>query len=95
MLHADQIKEAQSKLNQCRGGLVAKLYVTLETPWPIACHAPLSVRYPRQEYRSSLPFLSPWDLPDPGIKPTSSALQVGSLTVTELIFKIFLRQWIL
>ena len=29
----------------------------------------------RQEYRSRLPFLSPGDLPNPGIEPRSSALQ--------------------
>ena len=33
--------------------------------------ASLSIRFPRQEYRSGLPFPSPGDLPDPGIKPTS------------------------
>jgi len=33
----------------------------------------------RQEYWSGLPFLSPRDLPDPGIEPRSPALQVDSL----------------
>ena len=33
----------------------------------------------RQEYWSGLPFLSPGDLPDPGIKPRSPALQADSL----------------
>ena len=33
----------------------------------------------RQEYWSGLPFPSPGDLPDPGIKPKSPALQVDSL----------------
>ena len=37
----------------------------------------------RQEYWSGLPFPSPGDLPDPGIKPRSPALQVDSL-LTEL-----------
>ena len=41
------------------------------TPWTVACQALLSVRFPRQEYWSGLPFPSPGDLPDPGIKPTS------------------------
>jgi len=36
-----------------------------------------------QEYWSGYPILSPGDLPDPGIKPGSPALQVGSLE-TEL-----------
>ena len=50
------------------GGLVAKLCPTLETPWAVARQAPLSVGFPRQEYWSGLPFLSPGDLPNPGIK---------------------------
>ena len=39
--------------------------------------------FSRQEYWSGLPFLSPGDLPDPGIKPGSPALQADSL-LTEL-----------
>ena len=35
--------------------------------------------FSRQEYWSALPFPSPGDLPDPGIKPMSSALQADSL----------------
>ena len=35
--------------------------------------APLSMRFPREEYRSGLPFPSPGDLPDPGIEPASPA----------------------
>ena len=41
------------------------------TPWTVTCQAPLSVEFPKQEYWSGLPFPSPQDLPDPGIKPTS------------------------
>ena len=37
----------------------------------------------RQEYLSGLPFPSPGDLPDPGIKPGSPALQADFL-LTEL-----------
>ena len=44
------------------------------TPWPITFQAPLSVGFPRQEYWSGLLLLSPGDLPDPGIEPTSPAL---------------------
>ena len=33
--------------------------------------APLSMEFPKQQYWSGLPFLSPGDLPDPGIEPTS------------------------
>ena len=41
-----------------------------ETPPTIAQHAPLSMRFSRQEYWMGLPFLSLGDLPDPGIEPT-------------------------
>ena len=44
------------------------------TPWTVACQAPLSVGFPRQEYWSGLPFPSPGDLPDPGIKPRLSCI---------------------
>ena len=44
------------------------------TPWTIAHQALLSIEFPRKEYWSGLPFLSPEDLPDLGIKPMSSAL---------------------
>ena len=56
------------------GGLVAKSCPTLATPWSVACQAPLSVGFPRQEYLSRLLFLSPGDLPDPGIELGSPAL---------------------
>ena len=42
--------------------------------------APLSMGFPRQEYWRGLPFPSPGDLPNPGIKPTSPALAGGSFT---------------
>ena len=61
------------------GGLVAKLCLTLATPWTVDRQAPLSISFPRQEYWSGLPFPSPGDLSDPGIEPGSPALQVGSL----------------
>ena len=43
------------------------------TPWTVSRQAPLSVGFLRQEYWSGLPFLSPGDLPDPGIKLESPA----------------------
>ena len=49
------------------------------TPWTVARQAPLSMEFSRQEYWSGLPFLSPGDLPDPGIKPGFPALQADSL----------------
>ena len=45
------------------------------TPWIVAYQAPLSMGFSRQEYWSGLPFPSPRDLPNPGIKPRSPALQ--------------------
>ena len=52
------------------------------TSWPIACQAPLSIEFPRQEYWSGLPFSSSGDLPDPEIKPASPALHVDSLPLS-------------
>ena len=42
----------------------------------VAYQAPLSMGFSRQEYWSEVPFPFPGDLPDPGIKPWSPALQV-------------------
>ena len=49
-------------------------------PWTVARQTPLSMGFPRQEYWSGLPFPSPGDLPDPGIKPVSPALQADSFS---------------
>ena len=61
------------------GGLFAKSCPTLVTPWTVALQAPLSLAFSRQEYWSGLPFPSPGELPDPGIKPGSPALQADFL----------------
>ena len=55
----------------------------LQPSWTVACQAPLSMGFSRQEYWGGLPFPSPGDLPSPGIKPGSPVLQAGSLP-TEL-----------
>ena len=49
------------------------------TPWSVACQAPLSMGFFRQEYWSGLPFSYPGDLPNPGMKPRSPVLQADSL----------------
>ena len=54
------------------------------TPWAVACRAPLSMEFSSQEYWSVLPFLSPGDLPNPGIKPEFPALQADSLPPSHL-----------
>ena len=54
------------------------------TPWTRAQQAPLSLESPRQEYWSGLPLLSPGDIPDPRIEPTSPAWQADSLPLSHL-----------
>ena len=55
----------------------AQLFVT---PWLIAHQVSLSMEFSKQEYWSGLPFPTPGNLPNPGIKPGSLALEAGSLT---------------
>ena len=45
----------------------------------VACQAPLSMGFSRQEHWSGLPRHPPGDLPDPVIEPRSPALQMDSL----------------
>ena len=52
--------------------------------WTVACQPPLSMGFSRQEYWNGLPFPSPEDLPDPGIKPISLVLQADSLPLSNL-----------
>ena len=49
------------------------------TPWTIAYQASPSMGFSKQEYWSGLPFPSSGNLPDPGIKPGSPALQADAL----------------
>ena len=54
------------------------------TLWPVAYQVPLSMGFSRQEYWNGLPFLLPWDLPNPGLKPASlmsPALACGFFTL--------------
>ena len=59
--------------------LVAQLCLTLCDPMGTSPPASSVHGILREEYRSGLPFLSPGDLPDPGIKLMSPVLQVDSL----------------
>ena len=52
---------------------------SLRLPWTVACQAPPSLGFSRQEYWSGLPFPSPEDLLDPGIELGSPALQADPL----------------
>ena len=52
-------------------------------PWTIACQAPLSMGFSRQEYCNGLPFPPPGDLLELGIKPWSPACQTDSLPLSD------------
>ena len=53
-----------------------ELFVTL---WTVAYQASLSMGFSRQGYWSGLAFLSPGDLPNPGVEPESPPLQADAL----------------
>ena len=55
------------------------------TPWTVAYQAPPSMGFSRQEHWSGLPFPSPGDLPDAGIKPGSPAFQAETSTSIPLL----------
>ena len=78
------------------GALFAKSCLTLVTPWTVACQAPLSLEFSRQEYLSGLPFSSPGDLPNPSIKPVSLAL-AGRFFTTKLSgkpsYEVYSMNW--
>ena len=68
------------------------------TLWTVACQAPPSVGFSRQEYWSGLPFPSPGDFPDPWIEPASPAVQADSLPLshpTALAREDHVTQWCL
>ena len=71
------------------------------TQGTVACQAPLSMEFSRQEYCSGLPFPSPGDLANPGIEPRSPTLQADSLPAVPqgkpqktLVVSLPLLQWI-
>ena len=55
------------------------LFATL---WTVAHQAPLSMGFSWQDYWNGLPCCPPGDLPDPGIKLVSPALQLDSLPLS-------------
>jgi len=65
------------------------------TPWTEAYQAPLAMGFFfRQEYWSGLPFPSPRDLADPGIKPTSPARAGRFFTIPQQSFVILrVKDW--
>ena len=73
------------------GGEVIQSCLTLATPRTVACQAPLSMDFSRQEYWSSHSFHSPEYLPNPGIEGRSHRRQIlyclsyqGSPTATHI-----------
>ena len=63
------------------------------TPWTVAHQASLSMGFPRQEYWSELPFPSPGDLPNPGIKSGLLHWQADSLPLSHLGSPVILMYW--
>ena len=51
--------------------LCGHVAVTFLTPWTIACQAPLSMEFSKQECWSRLPFPTREGLPNPRIEPAS------------------------
>ena len=77
------IKVLPNKASVCVLGKVLQLCPTLCDPMDCVAHqASLSMGFSRQEYWSGLPFSFPQDLPNPGIKPESPALQADSLPLS-------------
>ena len=64
-------------VHACVGVCSVWLFATL---WTIAGQASLSMGFSRQEYWSGVPFPSPGDFPNPGIKPRCPALAGGFFT---------------
>ena len=54
------------------------------TTLTVAHQAPLSMGFPKQEYWSGLPFLTPGDLPDPVMEPEFPAWQADSVPLSHL-----------
>ena len=59
---------------------------SLRPPWTVACQAPLSMGFPRQEYWSGLSFPFSGDVPDPGMEIEFPAF-AGRLLTTEPVGK--------
>ena len=72
-----ETKSVHTYINRLVKVLVSQF--TLFDPMTVAHKAPLSVEFSWQEYESGLPFPSSGDLPKPGIKSWSPALQADSL----------------
>ena len=75
VLSFQQMRRSKGKNTACRDvcTVCAQSHSRVQlfvTPWTVACQAPLSMGFFKQEYWSGLPFPPPWDTPNPGIEPT-------------------------
>ena len=62
----------------CRAVYLVSRVQLFATPWIVACQLLCPRGFSRQEYWSGLPCPSPGDLPNPGIEPRLTTLQVDS-----------------
>ena len=70
LILSDQKPKAMASFNLMKVKVISLSHVLLfATPRTVAYQDPPAMRYSRQEYWSGLPFPSPGDPPDPGIKP--------------------------
>ena len=61
-------------------------------PWTVACQDSLPMKFSKQEYWKAVPFSTPRDLPNPGIKCMSLIFLVlaGSFFITSITWETFL-----
>ena len=79
MYHFDVYLQLTQYCRSCMHACSVSRVQFFVTLWIVVHQAPLSMGLSWQEYWSWLPFPSPGDLPNPGIKSQSPKLQVGSL----------------
>ena len=65
------INGGNKMVSSCACVLSGSVMLDSATLWTVACQAPLSMGFPKQEYWSDLTFPIPRDLPNPGMEPTS------------------------
>ena len=87
---------------ECKISVLFKLFLCLMsqllshvwlfvTPWTIVHQSPLPIEFSRQECWSGVPFPTPGDLPEPGIKPMSlvSPALAGRFFTTSATWEAF------
>lgn len=68
--HSSYLRELFGLLFSRISGLVTELCPTFAIPWTLAHQTPVSVRFPRQQYLSGLPFLLRFNELGPSITST-------------------------